>query len=264
MSACCVKPDPYFLYCVFPFYGISNFMLPFTNRTMSPERSLKILCPRGPAATAWGSLSPGAWGPDPDRCASLRCCCLGRGLRFLGLFAFSFCFSSKIFWNVGFSSRKEDTRKELTPLLGLEVSLFCSVRWWVVGVRCRADSALSWRAAGSLQLDAGSARASLESFEVFVVGSLKAFERRLHEYFFFLTKCVLVSALYGAGTCAFLPSEKLFPSCLIVLSWLFPACSGRFPLHFPAFLGRWHFCRRQLLSFSCALDGLRAPGSVMH
>lgn len=50
------------------------------------------------------------------------------------LFAFSFCFSSKIFWNVGFSSQKEDMRKELTPLSCLEVSLFCSVHWWVVGL----------------------------------------------------------------------------------------------------------------------------------
>ena len=143
MSACCVKPDLHFLYCVFPFYEISNFMLPFTNRTTSPERSLKILCPRGPAATVWGPLSPGPGaltppGVRPSAAAGSAVVCVS-----WACLLFPFVFSSKIFWNFGFSSLKEGTRKERTPLLGLEVSLFCSVRWWVVGVRCRADSALS-------------------------------------------------------------------------------------------------------------------------
>lgn len=56
-------------------------------------------------------------------------------------------------------------------------------------------------------------------------------------FFFFFNKVHSGQRLdVVLGVCARLQSEKLFSWCLIVLSWLFLACSGRFPLHFPAFL----------------------------
>ena len=65
ISACCGKSDLSFLYYLFPFYGISSFMLPFTKRMMSPEHSLKILCPQGPGPLPGGRCPPRPPGPGP-------------------------------------------------------------------------------------------------------------------------------------------------------------------------------------------------------